>query len=67
MIEGPLHMEQLDLLGQKKLAKMTRDFLQILLCRPGFTPIRLLAMPGDFFRTSQPTAGKSTKRPGRTN
>jgi predicted SprT family Zn-dependent metalloprotease len=35
MIEGPWHLERLDLLGQKKAAAMTRQFLKLLLA-PGW-------------------------------
>ena len=38
MIEGRLHLRQLDLLGQKKLAAWTQEFLQVLLAPRGCGP-----------------------------
>jgi Zn-dependent protease with chaperone function len=49
MIEGPLHLDRLDLLGQKKAALLTRRFLALLLAPAWFRTEAVLAHARRFF------------------
>ena len=70
MIEGPLHMGQLDLLGQKKLAERTRDFLQTLLAPAWFHTEPVLGHAKRFFPDFEPngaTTGETSLKGELTN
>lgn len=57
MIEGPLAMGQLDLLGQKKLTERTRDFLHALLAPAWFHTESALGHAKRFFPDFTPNGG----------
>jgi Zn-dependent protease with chaperone function len=57
MIEGPLHLGQLDLLGQKKVAERTREFLQALLAPTWFHTESVLGHAKRFFPDFAPNRG----------
>jgi Zn-dependent protease with chaperone function len=57
MIEGPLAMRQLDLLGQKKLSGRTREFLHALLAQPWFHTEAALGHAKRFFPDFTPNSG----------
>jgi Zn-dependent protease with chaperone function len=57
MIEGPMHMAQLDVLGQKKLADWTREFLQVVLAPAWLQTEATLGHAKRFFADFQPDSG----------